>query len=129
MKLWTTTMALQYRKAHASLFLEGDFQPLKTDGARSPHVCAFGRIEGEQAAITIIPRFISGLCTESGQWPLGKEVWEDTNLLLPDTWAGSRLTNVLTGESIASTEHHEKAIVPLHEILEHFPVALLERTA
>ncbi|GJL51777.1 MAG: maltooligosyl trehalose synthase [Nitrospirales bacterium] len=129
LKLWTTLKALQYRKAHASLFLEGDFQPLESDGPQSPHVCAFGRIEGEQAAITIIPRFISSLCPESGQWPLGKEVWEGTNLLLPDTLAGSRFTNVLTGESIASTEHHEKAIVPVHEILEHFPVALLERTA
>ena len=129
LKLWTTTKALQYRKAHASLYLEGKFQPLETEGPQSPHVCAFGRIEGEQTAITIIPRFISSLCPESGQWPLGKEVWENTNLLLPDTLGGAQLTNILTGESMVSTEHQGRAMVQVHEILKHFPVALLERTA
>ncbi|WP_447971143.1 malto-oligosyltrehalose synthase [Nitrospira sp. M1] len=129
LKLWTTTMALQYRKSHASLFLDGQFQPLMTEGPQSPHACAFARIEGEHASVTIIPRLISTICSEPRQWPLGKEIWNNTNLLLPDKLSGSQFTNILTGECIPSTQHNEKAIVPLHRIFEHFPVAVLERTS
>ncbi len=129
LKLWTSTMALHYRREHPTLFSEGQFQPFEANGLQSPHVCAFGRIQEEQAAITVIPRFTSSLCSESGEWPLGKEIWQDTVLLLPNEFGNLPFKNILTGETITSTQQHEKAILPVHRIFQHFPIALVERGA
>ena len=127
LKLWITTMALQHRRNHPSLFLEGQYLPLEAEGPQSPHVCSFGRIKEGQAAVTIVPRFISNLCPAPEQWPIGTEVWGDTSLCLPTELANSQFKNLLTGETIASSQQSEKATLPLDKILQHFPIALLER--
>ncbi|MGB0910962.1 MAG: malto-oligosyltrehalose synthase, partial [Nitrospirales bacterium] len=127
LKLWITTMALHFRKKHASLFLDGQFQPIESEGPQSPHVCAFGRIQEEHMAITMIPRFISNLCQQPGEWPIGTEIWKDTFLRLPHEWVGTQFSNVFTGETIASTQQHDETLLPLDKVLQHFPIALLER--
>ena len=129
LKFLVTTMALHYRKQHPSLFLDGGFQPFEIVGTHSPHVCAFGRIQEGQMAVTVIPRFTTSLGHETSPWPMGKEVWEDTALLIPDELANSPFTNIFTGETMTSIQQSEKSLLPLHTIFQHFPVALLERTS
>ncbi len=127
LKLWTTTMALNFRKRHSSLFLDGEFVPIETEGPRSPHVCAFGRMKNGHVAVIVIPRFISNLCQEPAQWPIGKEIWEDTSLRLPQEMPGGLFTDIFTGETVTSTQQREKDLLPIEKALQHFPIALLER--
>ena len=77
--------------------------PLAVAGSQANHVCAFAR-EDEAASqstnrsvIVIVPRLMARLAhdvieergSEHGFVPLGKDVWLDTRILLPDATAGS----------------------------------------
>src|SRR4029077_18396482 len=43
LKLYVTWNLLNFRRAHAKLFLEGEYVPLKVTGSRADHVIAFCR--------------------------------------------------------------------------------------
>ena len=128
LKLWTTTLALHFRREQDSLFSDGHFLPLDVEGPRSQHICAFARMKGDQMAITLIPRFIAALGLDPNSWPLGKAVWGETHLLLPRDWGHPYFRNLFTDEIVGSTQEQEKSIVFIADILQNFPIALLART-
>ena len=43
---------------------------------------AFARNYGKRWAVIVVPRFLTALISE-GEIPLGEEIWEDTQILLP----------------------------------------------
>src|SRR5262245_30042509 len=43
LKMYVTSRLLQLRRTHDNLFLEGEYVPLRVNGARSNHVIAFAR--------------------------------------------------------------------------------------
>ena len=120
-------VGLHYRRAHASLFLSGEYVPLKVEGEKKQHVCAFARIYGDQAVVAIIPVLVRGLCQETETFPFGPHVWEDTWVIVPSWRPASCYQNLLTGEILSSTETESKQCLRLAEILGSCPVALLER--
>jgi (1->4)-alpha-D-glucan 1-alpha-D-glucosylmutase len=126
-KLYLTWRALQCRREHAPLYQEGDYVPLAVSGARAGHLCAFARVRGEAAAVVVVaPRLLAGLLGEEPRPPLGQEVWEDTRVELP--WpAGARFRNAFTGELLEAEPGEGSAGLPLHRVLQSFPVALLHR--
>ena len=126
-KLYMTMVGLHYRRAHASLFLSGEYVPLKVEGGKKQHICAFARIYGDQAVVAIIPLLVRGLCQENETFPFGPHVWEDTWVIVPSWRPASRYQNLLTGEILSSTEIESKQCLRLAEILGSCPVALLER--
>ncbi|HSB04735.1 MAG TPA: hypothetical protein VLK23_06020 [Thermodesulfobacteriota bacterium] len=70
------------------------------------------------ASPVLCPRFLTDLMHE-GEFPFGREVWGDTQILLPED-APSRWKEAITGEEAASD-----GAVNIGDILKHFPVALL----
>ena len=88
----------------------------------------FARIQEDQIAIVVIPRFIATFGLEPNTWPLGKDVWEDTHLQLPSNWGTPSFRNIFSDEIVGSTQEQEKGIVLIADVLQHFPVALLTRT-
>lgn len=126
-KLWLILRALEFRRERRSLFDSGDYVPLASTGTKAAHVCGFARVEGEQLAVTIIPRLLVSLTDGADKAPLGQDIWRDTMLILPGTGAGTSFRNALTGERIASAEHGGQTVLVLSEALKSFPVALLER--
>ena len=126
-KLYITMVGLHYRRAHASLFLSGEYVPLKVEGEKKQHVCAFARIFEDQAVVAIIPVLVRGLCQATETFPFGPHVWEDTWVIVPSWRPASRYQNLLTGEILSSTENESKQCLRLAEILGSCPVALLER--
>jgi len=126
-KLYMTMVGLQYRRTHASLFLNGEYVPLKVEGSKKKHACAFARIYGDEAVVAIIPVLVKGLCPEGETFPFDPRVWEDTWVIVPSWKPASCYQNLLTGELLSSTEAEGKQSLRLAEILGSCPVALLER--
>jgi (1->4)-alpha-D-glucan 1-alpha-D-glucosylmutase len=126
-KLYMTMVGLHYRRAHASLFLSGEYVPLKVEGTKKKHVCAFARIYGDQAVVAITPVLVKGLCQEHDMFPFNPSVWDNTWVAVPSWRPASCYQNLLTGEILSSTETEGKQSLRLAEILSSCPVALLER--
>jgi (1->4)-alpha-D-glucan 1-alpha-D-glucosylmutase len=123
-KLYLIREALAFRRARRALFEQGEYRPLEARGVWAEHVCAYARVDGAAAAVTVIPRLLARRGAEG--LPLGAEYWADTWVELPRE-LGGRFTNVLTGEPVESATAGESAALPLAAALAAFPVALLER--
>jgi (1->4)-alpha-D-glucan 1-alpha-D-glucosylmutase len=120
-KLYLLEKGLQLRQARAALFECGDYTPLHLTGAHSGSAVAYLRGDGQGGAITVAP--IRALSLLKGQETpiVPAERWEDTAISLPDDWAGRTWRNLLTGETMTAAEGK----LPLSEVLQTFPVALL----
>ena len=55
-KLFLVWRALEFRRAHAELILQGCYLPLAVEGAQADRVCAFARQHDGHWAVTIVPR-------------------------------------------------------------------------
>jgi (1->4)-alpha-D-glucan 1-alpha-D-glucosylmutase len=100
------------------VFRRGDYVPLEVAGRFKDHVITFARSHSNNWAITVAPRFLSGLIADD-QSPLGQEVWQDTRINMAIN-SHSLWKNVFTGKM-----HEGRNSLLVGEILQHFPVALL----
>ncbi|WP_411906854.1 malto-oligosyltrehalose synthase [Rhizobium mayense] len=65
---------LRYRNQHPFLFLEGEYVPLETSGARASNLVAFARVHERETAVTIVPRLVD--------MP-SSDFWKDTAVMMP----------------------------------------------
>jgi (1->4)-alpha-D-glucan 1-alpha-D-glucosylmutase len=126
-KLYVIWRALQFRQARAELFARGQYVPLSASGKRADHVCAFARTFGDQWTTTVVPRFTFRLAAGAKAAPIGRSLWPDTVLVLPDGSTPRSFRNVLTGEDIPAIEREGDIVLDLADVLKTFPVALIER--
>ncbi|MBL8471820.1 MAG: malto-oligosyltrehalose synthase [Rhodocyclaceae bacterium] len=123
-KLLLTWRALELRRQDAALFRHGDYLPLAATGACAEHVCAYARRHGERAVVVLAPRLYARL-VENGTPPLG-EVWGDTCVsLAPLGPLAAAPLDVLSGRHCGSQDEGRTWLLPLQEILNDFPVALI----
>ncbi len=122
-KLFLTSRALSFRRAHRELFLEGAYQPLQATGTKKENALAFVRHKEGHWAVTAVPRFVTKLA-RAGRPPTGESVWAASALLLP-RGAPSDWVNVLTGEKLQARTSKQRRTLPLVEVFNKFPVALL----
>lgn len=120
-KLYLVWKTLTLRREHEHLFREGDYLPLKVEGRRAEHVCAFLRQRDDEAMLVIVPRLFYGLIKRDAAPPIGQNVWRDTRIELPEHQAGMRWRNVFTGETLEAPS----PFVELAQALLHFPYGLL----
>lgn len=69
--------------------------------------------------IAVVPRFATQLSVNTRP-PVGIRAWLDTAITLPED-APRRWKNLITGQNLVAGEGR----VPVHRVLEQFPVALL----
>jgi (1->4)-alpha-D-glucan 1-alpha-D-glucosylmutase len=124
-KLYVTSRALHCRRDHPGLFSNGEYIPLEAVGGCKDHVCAFLRRREDVCAIAAVPRLLAQLLPRSYEPPLGHKVWQDTVLRLPDDVCGRRFRNVFTDEALSATMQEGVAVLPLGQVLDNFPVAIL----
>lgn len=117
-KLYITYKALELRNNNREPFQKGDYIPLRVEGDRREHVCAFIRRSGGQWTLAAAPRFMTGL-SEAGVPPVGKRTWREDRIVLPGD-APVRWRNVFTGELLESS-----GCLPLAGVFGVSPVALL----
>jgi len=56
LKIFTVARLLRFRRDHAVLFAEGDYQPILAEGEFANHVFCFLRTRGSAAALCVVPR-------------------------------------------------------------------------
>jgi (1->4)-alpha-D-glucan 1-alpha-D-glucosylmutase len=117
-KLFLIYRALKARNANREIFREGAYLPLKAGGRFGHHVISFARKYGQQWATVVAPRFLSHLVQE-GDFPLGRKVWQDTEVVMPDG-APAQWRNVITNELLSLGN-----ALSVGGALLGFPVALL----
>jgi (1->4)-alpha-D-glucan 1-alpha-D-glucosylmutase len=127
-KLFLTWRALEFRRAHPSLFDEGTYLPVHASGSEASHVVSYARRLGDDAAIVIAPRLHARLLGEREAPPLGPQVWADTVVELPARLRVTALRNAFDGEPVSVREIDGSRCVALGEALANFPVALLSAT-
>jgi (1->4)-alpha-D-glucan 1-alpha-D-glucosylmutase len=117
-KLFLTCRALRARAQFGRVFTLGTYLPLRISGEWANHVIAFCRRYRNSWVMAVAPRFLTRL-VKPDEIPIGERVWMDTHILcrkaMPSVWV-----NVITGERISSP-----ALLPIGEVLQDFPVALL----
>jgi len=117
-KLFLIYKALNTLKENQDVFQKGSYAPISTGGKFRGNVVSFVRSNGRKRAIIVVPRFLTAL-VENGQFPLGQRVWDNTYIAVPRGFP-SLWKNVITAQVIKADK-----IIPVGEILRHFPVALL----
>jgi len=117
-KLFLIYRALKARRARRELFQNGDYIPLEVRGRCHAHLAAFARRHQHSWAITIVPRFLTRLVRE-GEAPLGKPVWDEASLDLPEG-APSFWEDAITARAINA----ENPLL-IGDLLQFFPVAFL----
>lgn len=117
-KLFLIYQALKARKTNPETFSRGAYLPLESTGRFSSNVIAFARKNEQQWAVVIAPRFLSHLVQE-GEFPLGREIWQDTEVIMPDQ-SPTEWRNALTSEVLSAGN-----TLRVGDVLLSFPVALL----
>ncbi|HYP08052.1 MAG TPA: malto-oligosyltrehalose synthase [Bryobacteraceae bacterium] len=118
-KIFLTERLLGYRQGNRELFENGEYVPVEVTGKRAGNVFAFMRRSAGAATIVVAPRFTTQL-SATVRHPLGIRAWLDTSLVLGSD-APKRWKNVITGAALSTRDGE----LPLHRVLESFPVALL----
>ncbi|HET9016173.1 MAG TPA: malto-oligosyltrehalose synthase [Thermomicrobiaceae bacterium] len=122
-KLYVTAASLAARDRRPGLFQDGDYVPLEADGSMSEHLVAFARRQGTAWSVTVTARR-STSPAHRGRPPLGRAVWRETTVSLPDD-APVNWRNVLTGERVAAVGPALRQL-DVAVVLRVLPVALLE---
>ncbi len=118
LKLFMIYRALQAKNENSEVFQNGVYIPIEVRGTFKDHIVAFARNYGNTWVVTIAPRLLTTLIKE-GELPLGQHVWDNTHIILPEgapfLWKDAIATQLIEGGKI----------LPMSEVLKHFPVALL----
>lgn len=127
-KLHLIHRLLRARRDHPSLFGSGSYEPLKLEGPLASHVFGFSRRAGQEAAIVLAARLMTGLAPRPEYPPAGPSVWPDgTAVKLPSDLGDILWSSPVTGETVASipSPSGTGCILPLSELFAHLPVAVL----
>ncbi|MCL5746087.1 MAG: malto-oligosyltrehalose synthase, partial [Acidobacteria bacterium] len=123
-KLFVSDKALDSRREHAPVFLQGEYVPLIATGLKAANICAFARRHEGFWCLTAAPRWTTQLVEDGAPLPNGSH-WEDTALQLPQG-VPERWRNLFTGEEVSVSISPEGTVaLALRNVLDQFPVALL----
>ena len=86
LKLFVTYKALNFRKAHLNLFLQGDYIPLEVRGPNREKVVAFARRHENSWAVVVVARLFSTMLA-TGNLGVDPKVWQGTFVALPQACA------------------------------------------
>ncbi|HSF70020.1 MAG TPA: malto-oligosyltrehalose synthase [Nitrospira sp.] len=126
-KIYTIMTGLDHRRLHPELFQQGEYVQLECGGSKKHHVCAFTRLYQQQALVVAVPRLAATLTPDSKHPPMGPSVWEDSWIAAPPWPTLGEFRHLLTGEIIEAESLNGRRVLPLARVLNHAPVALLER--
>jgi (1->4)-alpha-D-glucan 1-alpha-D-glucosylmutase len=111
-KMFVMALALRLRRREPSLFIDGDYVALRTEGPESAHIVAFARYYGTRLVVAAVPRLMSHthLASPASQFPAS--VWDGTRLVIRPSgvkgfrhlFTGERIFPDATGEYLQTTD-------------------------
>jgi (1->4)-alpha-D-glucan 1-alpha-D-glucosylmutase len=126
-KMFVLHQSLKFRSDHEELFKSGKYIPVQAHGAHAEHVCAFMRKSDNDHCIVIGPRLYVSLLNDP-KYDSTKDLWNDTQLVLPErSLSNSHLSysNIFTERKAGVRTQDGKVSLPLSDVLNGFPVAIL----
>jgi (1->4)-alpha-D-glucan 1-alpha-D-glucosylmutase len=117
-KFFLTALSLRARNRHLPLFQDGAYIPLIVEGLRKENLLVFARSFEDSWSITMAPRFLTKLIPPDAL-PFGREVWQDTAVLLP-AHARCSWRDIFTDRVIPAGD-----TICVGDVLDSFPVSLL----
>jgi (1->4)-alpha-D-glucan 1-alpha-D-glucosylmutase len=127
-KLYLIWTVLNHRRAHQATYEQGSYRPLEALGENRDRAVALLRRRDDQSFLAVAPRLVAGLMGDDAtRAPVGRDVWGDTRLILPDHASTSRWRNLLTDQTIEAQPDPEsgRSTLDLASIFSDIPVALL----
>ena len=125
-KLYVIFKSLNYREENHRVFLDGAYIPLVSDGDRKHHVCAFVRKKEGKIVMVIVPRFVTHFIKSTDQYPLGRELWGSSSIVIPEEIPDDEFRNIFTGETASVVQRNDQRVLIVGEVFANFPVAMLE---
>ena len=122
LRLQLVRRCLALRRRWPSLFARGEYLPLTPRGEHADHVCGFCRRDEGRWLMTVVPRLVGGLC--DGRPPVGKEIWDETALVLPAGLEPPALRHLCTGETLRTAPSPEGRMIRAADALRSFPVGV-----
>lgn len=122
-KMFITACGLRLRQRYPDLFLQGDYTPLSVIGEKANNIVAFARRHGDHAILAIVPRLVSNLASSRDAFPMGKESWHDTRIVLPPRVASTQWLNLFTQTEIYSNAALDNSL-NVSDLLASCPVGL-----
>jgi (1->4)-alpha-D-glucan 1-alpha-D-glucosylmutase len=120
-KLYVTTTLLRLRREMPTLFLHGDYRPLRLEGDRAEDAVAFARGEDDDLVVVIVPSRALDVVR------FGARGWASTFVTGPAGVLTGSFEELFTGEPVEMERAGTDPRVPLGPILDRFPVAVLVR--
>ncbi len=124
-KLLIIRSALALRERWPGVFQQGKYLQLAVKGEHSAHLCAYARIAGERAVITVAPRFFAQLLGDVDTLPLGEKVWGNTTVDMPSHRRYNQYTCAFTGKLLKPHQRLSGWCLPVAQVLAEFPVGLI----
>jgi (1->4)-alpha-D-glucan 1-alpha-D-glucosylmutase len=124
-KLLIIQSALALRARWPGVFQPGRYLQLTVKGKHAAHLCAYARIDGERAVITVVPRFFGQLLGDLDSRPLGEKVWENTSVDMPAHRHDKQYTCAFTGKMLKPHQRLSGWCLPVAQVLAEFPVGLI----
>ena len=122
-KLYVIWQALNFRRKHPRLFLEGDYVSVEARGIRKRNVVAIARSCRGEHIVAAVPRWLAR--ARAPMSPQGMQRFWAAGELVLSARAPARWLNVLTEERLNCRTSRRPPTLPLREIFHSFPVALL----
>jgi (1->4)-alpha-D-glucan 1-alpha-D-glucosylmutase len=122
-KAFVLHRALATRAAHHAAFEGPTYAACAARGALARHVVAFSRGEPGHRVVAVTGRLFGAL-TEGAQAPVG-DVWRDTTVTWSAPTTRPRYREALTGRPLAPTMRDGACVLPLAQLFEVLPVALV----
>jgi (1->4)-alpha-D-glucan 1-alpha-D-glucosylmutase len=125
-KLLITRSALALRERWPGVFQQGSYLQLAVKGEHAANLCAYARIDGERAVITVAPRFFAQLLGDIDTLPLGEKVWGNTTVDMPFPPRDNQYTCAFTGKVLKPQQQRLSGwCMPVAQVLTEFPVGLI----
>ena len=118
-KLFAVSKCLAARRRQRRIFEFGDYSPFVAEGVHRRSVLAFARGYAGGCLLVIVPRLTCQL-VQAKQFPLGRDVWQDTRLRIPRSMSGRLMTDIFSGELMTLGRE-----IVVGDVLKSFPAAVL----
>jgi (1->4)-alpha-D-glucan 1-alpha-D-glucosylmutase len=123
-KLFLLQKAIRFRRENATLFQQGEFLALETQGECRQNVVCFMRRRNGQQILVAVPRWLSRVVSSTEH---GKPDWHNTEVVLPEK-SSAHWESVICGHEVTIQESAQRqsfeGSLRVADLFAHFPVAL-----